>query len=282
MKGGIWLDYCCLPQGNRDADEENYFRKMLPQIIYLATKSNVIAIWPQEQVQLRRGWCLVELAVNQAGKIASAARPNEFLISTNHENYEESGDNSLPLVNMSDETMATVRELLEAAKESRNSYCIKKWLLNIGAKCTNDSDIYVLSEAVYAAMRPVYRMGLLPAILAMISWSLELFWWILAFPILITYPLGAFLTYMVENRVEKLPPRKPSRSCLKEVVVVTSLIFCFVIPWFVFWVISLSPTLLIIVGIYPIEWIRRRIVSKVLKIKAEYISEQLDSNRNES
>jgi len=64
---GVWIDYCCLPQGRRDgvddrtAADKELFKSQLQYIPTILLKSQMVVLWKAEHA--RRGWCVVELIV---------------------------------------------------------------------------------------------------------------------------------------------------------------------------------------------------------------------------
>ena len=65
---GVWIDYCCLPQGNRSTHEDSFFRTTLENVNLLYLCGKTLALIDQKYAG--RFWTQYELflALHQAGK----------------------------------------------------------------------------------------------------------------------------------------------------------------------------------------------------------------------
>jgi hypothetical protein len=187
-KIGFWLDYCCLPQGDRSAQEQAYFISMMPQVISLASRSTIIGIWSKEEICLRRAWCLVESAVNY-----SATKAGPVISTAGKANKAVASRTAPAFANPGPATGVAIAQLSALARRARTADEVLDWLMAQGANCTLDTDLNFVAAAMFSAAIPEWRIGLRAASWSILGLGSTCVWILLAVPLFLMVPLRALI-----------------------------------------------------------------------------------------
>lgn len=255
---GIWLDYCCLPQKNLTPDEEEYIRYMMPQIIYLAAISTMLALWQNEDKQMKRAWCFVEYTINYSAGNFGVVKPKTEYKYVPYANLND----KIMFANLAANTTKEVENILTLARSSNTFEDVFSWMKSNGKKCTIPSDLSLLAKAVFASNVPVRKMGFQAVLLSIIANSLELFWLLIMFPFLAMYPLAS----NIGVKMDRMSNEHPDIESLKK--------FWLIIPAFTYTLIF--GLICILIGalsliFYPIEFFRQKLKSSLLRSRGDYI-----------
>lgn len=77
----VWVDYCCLPQGDRTAEEKKYFEEALYNVNVLYSTMWVLILYDRDYN--RRFWCLLETILALRNPSAEGLSPSQG--STHHD-----------------------------------------------------------------------------------------------------------------------------------------------------------------------------------------------------
>ena len=257
---GFWLDYCCLPQGTRDADEEHFFRRLLARNCELATTSHVLAVWRDEREQLGRAWCLSEVALGRWGSQAAS-------VALGAEDAEPASAPA-PKFRLGD-LGAPVREaadaLQEAARAAPSTAAMREWLAVRGIAATREDDLRLIAASLQAAVSPARRLGARAVLWNATALAIESLWWSIAFVFIAPAPLAA-LALASADRVA--PDEKPT---LGQAVGFVALTFC--------WGLLNGIRRMATMALFPLEAARRLCASAFERCRADAIERAVLNDR---
>jgi len=269
---GIWIDYCCLPQGKRTEEEKSYFDQMLSQICYLAASCVVVVVWPDEDQQRKRAWCLVEVAINRVSTKTGAVRPIDRLFYGNSEIIDNERGEIVLFSDLSENTRSYLFNLIYIAKKSNNSSCILEWLAKNQVNCTYKEDLEVVATAIYATVAPLRRIGLGLSFLNICSNIIETIWWIYSLPVVLTFPLHP-ITLNIADKIFDLLDNPNYRKSTK--IFFGFLFFIFALIWGILTILSFA----FLMPLFPLEILRKRINFRILKSIGIFVIKSVAPNK---
>lgn len=251
---GIWLDYCCVPQDAQDSTEKAYFLDAMLGLTRLASRSHVISLWPDESLQLTRAWCAAEVAINKAATGFMPVKPRD--VSLTH--LSTFAGDSL-FADLSEETAATVADMLNVARNARGPTDVATWLCRNGLRCTVSADLPLVAAGVFAAAASPRRIGPLATAFRFCELVVELIWWIGAFPIIVLAPGMAVFVRIARGAKHWL-----DKGFLYEYLWMN----LFGLLIFLYFLASIA----IVFIFFPVELLRRLLESRVAVQRAAFVS----------
>jgi hypothetical protein len=257
---GIWLDYSCLPQGERNSDENDYFRHMLARNCYLATSSHVITIWPNESTPLKRAWCIAEVAMSH-WRVDVGAVAFRFV----EDELKGGACNSTDPVGefraLGPEVLSVTTALEQVTRSARSPDEIDKWFRRNEIQTTVERDLHIISASLFAATASLRQLGRTAIVYKGIAITAESLWWSVAFCFFFIFkPLAAAAL----SAADRVAPGGDFPGLCRALVWVL-LTFC----WGLFNGIPKIVTLLLA----PVELIRRMAVSTIEKRRAHLVED---------
>ncbi|MFY9821509.1 MAG: hypothetical protein WAM82_09005 [Thermoanaerobaculia bacterium] len=249
---------------------------MLPQILYLASKSLVVAVWPDEERALGRAWCIAEAAIHQVatGRRLAIAAGLPLAEERSHilpRPGEEALENETPFILMKAHNETAIRGLITEARRSGDPADLACWLSR-RTHCTNAGDMRVISAAIVSAAASLTKIGWQAATLRAVEVFLKGLWWTLGFPALLGFSMLVLLLKAMG------PLFVGNRS---GVVKEGGLSWWILLPLFIVIFIIINAVVVLVLGVvHPLELARRFISDKILKQRADFMSIQYRSDKS--
>lgn len=275
---GIWLDYCCLPQGARTADEQAYFVAMLPALCSLATSSILIPLWPDETQQRTRAWCMAEATLFAIVTERPILKPSCSLWDEAKE-IHVSGQAVSPssaFAAVDQTTDQFVAEIINTSRQAASPAVVAQFLQSNGAHCSITSDITIVATALWASGLPIARLGMSAVILKCLQWVFDWLWRITALLLLPVVACSAFLAW-AQRRMDGLFNYAAKRSAHAHALEPV-LFYCVLIVYILITFILAIPVILGMLCLYVVLPVKAMVTSsryRIERIRSEFVATTL-------